>query len=135
MYVKFDVDYISDISERFEIPLKQARMTCNNDELLNEQHKLITYKKKRIEPVITSYLHTWKIVLLPSSATTGFKNIFLLIELCFRMSVGNAELKWLFLRLKRIKTDSRSFVGSTRLMKNIVSSGHEGASVKGYALP
>lgn len=55
--VKFNVDYIFDIRERFEIPPKQARMTCNNAELLNEQHKLIMYKKKCFEPAITSYLH------------------------------------------------------------------------------
>ena len=40
-------------------------------------------------------------------ATTDFRNIFLLIELCLCIPVGNAEPEQLFSRLKRIKTDNR----------------------------
>ena len=64
-----------------------------------------------------------------SRATTDFKNILLLIELCFSVPAGNTEPERLFSRLKRYKTDSRYPLGSTRL-EYIVRSMDEGPSVK-----
>ena len=90
---------------------------------------LITYAKKCFEPAITNYLRIWELIFSSWRVTTDFRNIFVPIELCFCIPVGNVEPEPLFSRFKRIKIDNKCSGGSTTL-ENFVRTGYESPSGK-----
>ena len=67
--------HISNLRQRFIVPLEHAGTTCDEVEL-GEWHELISYLKKCFAPAITNYLKTWKMIFSSSRANTDFKTFF-----------------------------------------------------------
>ena len=98
---------IKELYKRFSTPMQKAGVELTESEILDEWHDMV--QKSRI---------IWKLgeeFFDCSRAQTDFKNILLLIEICFVMPLSNAELERLFSRMKRVKSKTRCHLSNDRV--------------------
>ena len=98
--------HIETIVNQFEAPLRANRMDCNMPVLLQEWHSLVEYALKVYRPSTEKYKTTWKRLFACEGG--DFKNILVVVELCFAMPVSSSVVERCFSTLKQIKTDMRS---------------------------
>ena len=98
----------------FEIPLRNAGLSCTLDELIEEWQALLAYATSYLNPTGQSYSRIWYKI-LNYSRKSEWCNILLLVELLFCLPVLNAVVERLFSVMKRIKTRLRSSMGQIRL--------------------
>ena len=77
---------------QFELPLKNAGLTCSVDELLEEWHTLVGYTTNYLNHSGLSYTRLWH-KLFNSSRKSEWSNMLLLIELLFCLPVSNAVVE------------------------------------------
>ena len=85
---------------------------------------MIWFDMHKPSPGKSNYLKTWRKFFDCSRAQTDFKNILLLIEICFVMTLSNVELKLLFSRMKRVKSKKSCHLSNERL-GNLLCIGQE----------
>ena len=106
---------IGEVFQRFREPLQNAGVTLNEHEILDEWHDLVEYAQTYLKPEKNNYLKTWRRIFDNSRMVTDFKNILLLVEICFVMPLSNAHLERLFSRMNRIKSKTRCRLTNSRL--------------------
>ena len=99
---------------QFEIPLRNAGLSCTHDELIEEWQALLAYATSYLNPAGQSYSRIWYKI-LNFSRKSEWCNILLLVELLICLPVSNAVVERLFSMMKRIKTRLRSSMGQIRL--------------------
>ena len=100
--LEFADDIIADLHFKFRTPLVNAGCTEPESELINEWQHLIEYTTDYLTPSSVSYLKTWRRILDSDRAQTDFKNIPILIELCFVIPASNAKIERLKSKKKRL---------------------------------
>ena len=115
---------IKQLYQRFSKPLQKAGVDITESEILDEWHDMVRYAQTYLNPEKSNYLKTWRRIFDCSRAQTDFKNILLLIEICFVMPLSNAELERLFSRMKRVKSKTRCHLSNDRL-GNLLRIGQE----------
>ena len=113
--LEFADDIIADLHFKFRTPLVNAGCTESESELINEWQHLIEYTADYLTPSSVSYLKTWRRIFNSDRAQTDFKNILILIELCFVIPVSNAKIERAFSRMKRLISKKRGSLSSDRL--------------------
>ena len=113
---------VGEVFRRFRKPLQNAGVTLNEHEMLDEWHDLVEYAQTYLKPEKKNYLKTWRRIF---DMAIDFKNILLVVEICFIMPLSNAHLERLFSRMKRVKCNSRCGLSNSRL-GSLLSIGQEG---------
>ena len=121
--LEFADDIIADLHFKFRTSLVNAGCTESESELVNEWQHLIEYTTDYLTP--SSYLKTWRRIFDSDRAQTDFKNILILIELCFVIPVSNGKIERAFSRMKRLKSKKRGLLSSDRL-NNLMWIGQDG---------
>ena len=111
---EFGENEIHTLFGQFEIPLRNAGLSCTLDELMEEWQALLAYVTSYLNPTGQSYSRIWYRI-LNSGRKSEWCNILLLAELLFCLPVSNAAVERLFSMMKRIKTRLRSSMGQIRL--------------------
>ena len=116
---------IKKLLHNFNKLLESAGVNISETEFLEEWNDLIRYTKTYLIPAKSSYLKTWRRIFNSSRAKTDFKNVLLLVEICFVTALSNAQLERPFSRMKRVKSKTRCNLSNTRL-ENLLRIGQEG---------
>ena len=116
---------LRNVFRRFSTPLRNAGVILTEEEILEEWHNMVEYAQTYLSPGKTNYLKTWRRIFDSSRAKTDFKNVLLLVEICFVMPLSNAQLERLFSRMKRIKSKKRCSLSNERL-GSLIHIGQEG---------
>ena len=74
---------IKKLLHNFNKPLESAGVNISETEFLEEWNDLVRYTKTYLIPAKSSYLKTWRRIFNSSRAKTDFKNVLLLVEICF----------------------------------------------------
>ena len=107
-----------EVYDRFEIPLRNAGFSGDNDDLLEQWHDSIEYASKYLSPSSTEYHHCWYKI-FNSTMSRNWELSLLLICLLFTLPVSNAIVERLISLMKRLKTALRSLLGNDLLNATI----------------
>ena len=129
--IEFANKEVLELYNRFLEPLKRAGLDCSEVDLLSEWHELISHANNNLSSATISYLKTWRRIFISSKCREDFKNILLLIEICFCLPCSNAQLERAFSQMKRVKTSGRCSLGSERL-EHLVRIGEEGVEFEKF---
>ena len=129
--LEFADDGVINMFERFQTPLKKAGLNCNEAELLQQWHDLIDYANKNLSATNINYRVTWRRIFDSSRAKNDFKDILLIVEICFCLPCSTTALERAFSRMKRLKTNLRSTIGESRL-ENLMRIGERGVSIEKF---
>ena len=95
---------------QFEIPLRNAGLSCMLNELIKEWQPLLDYATSYLNPTGQSYSRIWYKIFNSECC-----NILQLAELLFCLPISNAVVERLFSVMKQIKTRWRSSMGQIYL--------------------
>lgn len=129
--LEFADDGVINMFKRFETPLKKAGLSCNEAEILQQWHDLISYANKNLSAPNVPYRITWRRIFDSSRAQVDFKDILLIAEICFCLPCSTAALERAFSRMKRLKTNLRCAIGESRL-ENIMRIGESGVPIEQF---
>ena len=113
-----DDAFLDDIVEKlynsYKVPLENAGFVGTVNDLLKQWHVILAYTVKYLNPMIVDYRKVWY-QLFSSGRSKEWSLVLLLKELLFCLPISNVKVERLFSLMGRIKTDSRSSLGETRL--------------------
>ena len=127
--MEFCDQHVTHIINRFEKPLKNAEF--ETADVIEEWHDLISYAIAFLNRSSTNYLRTSDCIFNSEKCKIEFKNILLVAELAFCLSVSTAKPERSFLMLKRIKRDICAVLGVIRV-ENLMRISQEGPPLEWF---
>ena len=106
------------LAERFQAPLSANGMSISVPSLVKEWRDMVEYAIKFYKPLTWGYKKTWKRI-FTCAKKDDFRNILMIVELCFCMPVSAAVVERCFSTLRRIKSSKRASLKTDTLSQLI----------------